>query len=115
MHIEGPESPGYETVPLTATVASHGTFTVVRLSGELDLATEEALAAVADRVLASAPRIVRLDLTEVTFCDARGLAAILGLRARVVADQRRLVLTGVSPPLLRLLQITGLEQHLDVG
>ena len=114
MNTEGPESPGDETVPLTATVVPHGTVTVVRLSGELDLATEDVLTAVTDPVLSTAARIVRLDLTELTFCDVRGLAAILRLRARVVADERRLVLTGVSPALRRLLQVTGVWRHLDI-
>jgi anti-sigma B factor antagonist/stage II sporulation protein AA (anti-sigma F factor antagonist) len=114
MNTEGPESPGDDTVPLTVTVVPLGNVTVVRLSGELDLATEDVLTAVADRVLATPARTVRLDLTELTFCDVRGLAAILRLRARVVADERRLVLAGVSPALRRLLQVTGVGRHLDI-
>ena len=114
MNTEGPDSPGDETVPLTATVVPHGTVTVVRLSGELDLATEDVLTAVTNSVLATAVGVVRLDLTELTFCDVRGLGAILRFRARVVADQRRLVLTGVSPALRRLLQVTDVGPHLDI-
>jgi anti-sigma B factor antagonist len=114
MRIEGQEFPGFATVPLTATVSPDTTVVVVQLSGELDLAAENALDTVADRVLATAPGNVRLDLTDVTFCDARGLAAILSVRARLAAHQRQLTVTGAPPAVRRLLSITGLSRHLGV-
>ena len=77
---------------------------VVWFSGEVDLA-------VVDRVLAAADEHVGrfelvVDLSEVTFVDSAGLAAIieLGLRRRCP-----MLLRSPSPSVRRLLQLVGLE------
>ena len=101
-------------VPFSATVAPDSVVTVVRLGGELDLATEQKLARVLDEVLASTPGVVRLDLSDVTFCDARGLAGLLAARQRLRSAQRGLVLTGVPGHVRRLLAITGVADHLNI-
>jgi len=114
MPTEGRLQPELVGVPFSATIARDSVVTVVRLSGELDMATEHKVAHVLDEVLAATPEIVRLDLSDVGFCDARGLAALLAAGQRIQMAQRRLELTGVPPPLRRLLAVTALQDRLNV-
>ena len=102
-------------VPFSARVAPDSTVTVVRLSGELDMATEQKVAHVVEEVLATRPQVVRFDLSDLRFCDARGLAALRAAGQRLQTAHRRVVLTRVPAPVRRLLAITGLQDGLDVG
>ena len=114
MPTEGRSPPDLASVPFSATIAPDSVVTVVRLAGELDMATEQAMAHVLDEVLATTPELVQLDLSDIDFCDARGLAALLAARQRIQISQRRLKLTGVPPPLRRLITVTGLQSRLSV-
>jgi len=81
---------------------------VVRLVGELDLASadelRECLAALAGR-----GRDVVVDLAELTFIDAGGLGVLA--RARVVAEAKRCTITlrRPTPGVARVLAITRLD------
>lgn len=81
---------------------------VVALAGELDLVSHEAvvhrLGSFADRL---GPDIV-VDLTGVTFCDSRGLSALVRVGNRVRRNGGKLTLTGVPPHILRLFHMTRL-------
>ncbi|HKG51689.1 MAG TPA: STAS domain-containing protein [Actinomycetales bacterium] len=113
MSIDSRPPPRYAAAQLTGTVASDRNVTLVRLSGELDLATEGALAAIVDGLLTTAAPLVRLDLTGVTFCDARGLSAILAARRRLLASHRGVRFSGAGRFLRRLLQLTHLDEPLN--
>jgi anti-sigma B factor antagonist len=115
MRTEGRLPPELAGVPFSATVARDSVVVVVRLSGELDMATEDKVAQVLDGVLATTPEVVRFDLSDVYFCDARGLAALVTVRRRLRSAQRRLELTGVPAHVRRLLAVTGLQDRLDVN
>jgi anti-anti-sigma factor len=86
---------------------------VVRVSGEIDLATgaplREALA------LAAADPTVRLlvcDLSDVTFLACCGLTMLLD--ARSTMDGRELRVVATEPLVLRLFAVTGVTDKLDV-
>ena len=84
----------------------------VHVSGDLDVATGPALAARLDRILTRRPGDgVVLDLTAVPFMDCTGLRPLLRARARI-AD--RFWLRGPQPPILRLLDLTGLTGTLRI-
>lgn len=87
---------------------------VVHVAGEVDMAAETALRRRIAEALADEPDGLVLDLTGVTFFASAGLhvlvdvqhaATAAGLDMRVVADHR---------PVLRPLQITGLDQLVTV-
>ena len=82
---------------------------VVRIawSGEIDLARAAELRGDIERLPTAAD--VELDLTDVTFMDSTGLKLMWVLYNRVVLHGRHLVLTGVSPQVMRLLVTTGLD------
>lgn len=93
-------------------VYEDGVFTITRLpeatgfafGGEIDAATHQALTAAL--VTLDGDHDVRLDLTGLVFCDAVGLGTMVSVVERLDPG-RRLVLTGVSAPLCKLLTIVG--------
>lgn len=104
------EPPEGASTRATVAVADTGRG-LVRVTGELDLATEKELTAeLVQAVRDHGPDIV-IDVSEVSFCDARGLA-VLG-RAAVAAEQAEGVATlrGAKPHLIRLLRITALDRR----
>ena len=80
---------------------------VVRLIGELDISTPDHVhAAVTDRALATAPH-VRLDLSGLDFCDARGIAQLIAARRVLEAEDRSVSAHGARPHIRRLFELTG--------
>jgi len=81
--------------------------TVLTLHGALDIWTEQAFVTALDAVDDDAQRVV-LDLTDLSFMDARSIGIIH--RARTLAEQRgrELVLRSPSRRLSRVLRLTGL-------
>jgi anti-anti-sigma factor len=84
----------------------------LKLSGELDGATADAVVAAFTRVLGAGRKAVRLDLHQVSFIDSAGLRAIIVIQQ--VAAEQDVSLAVVPPPapLLELLEITGLTERL---
>jgi len=113
MSIDSRPPPRFVAAQLTATVASDRDVTLVRLSGELDLSTEGALAAIVHPLVTTAAPLVRLDLSGLTFCDARGLSALLAARRRLMASHREVRIGGAGRWLRRVLQLTRLEEPLE--
>ena len=87
---------------------------IAELSGELDLASAPGLREELLGLLRPGASRLVLDLSRVTFCDASGLAVLVGAshRARVLGGFLRLA--AVSPPTDRVLHITGLHRHLSI-
>ncbi|MFI6318867.1 STAS domain-containing protein [Nonomuraea sp. NPDC050556] len=85
--------------------------TTVHLSGAIDALTlrEKLLGALRH----STSRLV-LDLSEVTFCDASGLAVLVDIQRRARAQGVTLALWAPSACVSRLLRITGLDRGLPV-
>jgi anti-anti-sigma factor len=83
---------------------------LVRVSGELDLATAPRLHARLETLLRDGFRDLDLDLDEVDFCDVAGLNVLLRSHADAVRSGGRLVVHGSCPPLrlmMRVLQPAG--------
>lgn len=74
--------------------------------------TARALRACTGRLLRRHPRIA-LDLAEVTHIDAGGVGVLAALLVRAKSTNRRLVVTKSSARVQRLLQISGLDVHLQ--
>lgn len=87
-----------------ATPAPDGTVTVTA-SGELDMTTAPDLIQVLrEAIRRHGPSRVDLDLTGVTFMDSTGLQVLVAANTDVGGGLR---ITGASPAVRRLLQITG--------
>ena len=87
---------------------------VLRLIGEIDMATVGELRAATTRSLESAPGRLVLDFAGVTFCDSQGLSTLISLNRDVTAAGSQLVLANVSDFMGRLLEITGLRAAFTV-
>ena len=89
-------------------------YTIAALSGRLDVARASVLREQLLGVLRPwASRLV-LDLSEVSFCDARGLAVLVGTgrRARLLGGVLRLA--APSPAVTAALRISGLLRQFDI-
>lgn len=82
---------------------------IVRVTGELDLASAEAARAVLDGSLGSDVQRVGLDLADLEFLDSSGLAVLLELAARVPVT-----IDAASPSVRRIIEVTGLDDVLGL-
>ena len=87
---------------------------VVRLSGEIDIATTEFAAEAIRAAIAPPARLVLIDVSAVTFCSSAGLGNLV--EARQLAGQHGidLALVGVGRPVDRPLTITGLGREFRI-
>jgi anti-sigma B factor antagonist len=87
----------------------------IEVSGDLDLATAprfgEAVAAACEH----GARLIRLDLSGVTFLDSSGLRAILDASNGIEMAGGHLVCTGLSGAARRVLELTGVLDSLRRG
>lgn len=98
---------------LTVGIAGLGGVVVARVAGDLDLAAEDEFRTwVRFLRLGAAPRVI-LDLTGVTFLDARGLAALVEVAQQVSYHGGRLALVA-APTTRRLLHLTELDRVITV-
>ena len=94
----------YEIEPGDGTV-------LVRVAGELDLATVDTLNAA---LAALPPGDVVLDLTGLAFADSTGLRALVIEQERLAGTGDRLVVVHAKAAVRRTLEISGLDQVLEV-
>ncbi len=107
MSEHGLEYPG-EGPAFAATIERDEEWLVVRLRGELDLATVPRLNEVlADALTKRRPAIV-LDLRDLTFLDSTGIQALVTFRRRATQDGAELKVRSVQPGPLKVITLTGL-------
>ena len=85
------------------------------LSGELDLAAANTLAATLEDQHRRARLYVRLDVSDVTFMDATALSVLVDAHFEFLAHRGTLTLIGVGRPVSRLLSLTGLGDVLLIA
>jgi anti-sigma B factor antagonist len=89
---------------------------LLRVVGDLDLASADELRESAAAALAS-PGCTRLivDLADVRFMDSTGLGALVDLRNHSLARHVRLVLGAPSDRVLEVLRLTAMEAVFDIA
>jgi anti-sigma B factor antagonist len=85
-----------------------------RLAGELDLATADELTGLVDDLIRGGYRRLVLDLTDLSLCDARGLAAFVAVADALEEAGGDLTMTGLCPLVRELFEITALSAVLRV-
>ncbi|HEX4654529.1 MAG TPA: STAS domain-containing protein [Mycobacteriales bacterium] len=96
---------GYDALPFRVSVTRSGTRAVVRLVGELDVATAPELeAAIEDLLGADRPELVLVEAGELAFADVVGLGILLEAAARL-APQGRLRIRDAGRQLVRILTL----------
>jgi anti-sigma B factor antagonist len=83
-------------VAFKVTDDDHGDWTVLRVSGELDLVTSPGLRQRVHEVVADGRHSIVLDLSDVFFCDSSGVGVLIAARrlVRSCRGRLRLVLPG---------------------
>lgn len=87
---------------------------IVRMPAELDLTTSEGMAALGCAAIARLARLVLLDLTGLSFCDARGLSVFVQIANQADAAGCRFGLIAPQPPVAKILRISGLDSRMPV-
>ena len=94
---------------LVVDVRHDGDTAILRLQGDLDVATAPELAELCHSVHARGTKEVVIDLTDTTFLDSAGLRALIGAQRLFGGDDGANVrLSHPSEAVIRLLDITGL-------
>jgi anti-sigma B factor antagonist len=86
--------------------------TVVRLRGDLDLATSGRLQRAATDDLLQG--LVILDLAALSFCDSSGLRVLLDMHRRATGGAAGLRLAGPSSEVDRMFELSGTREYFDV-
>lgn len=94
---------------LTVDERTHGSWVVLALEGELDMATAPRLISAVE---SHASDQVIVDLSNVTFIDSLGLRALINARQTLGGD--RIQLVAPEGPVLRLLKLTKLDETFSV-
>ena len=106
--------PGTETTPgLAVSARTAAGITVAELAGELSVACAPALRDQLHGLLRPGCGKLVLDLSKVIWCDANGLAVLVGAGRRASLLGGFLRLAAVPPQVDRVLHSTGLHRHLS--
>jgi anti-sigma B factor antagonist len=81
---------------------------LVRMSGEIDIATTDFASESIRAAVAPPARLVLIDVSAVTFCSSAGLGNLVEARTLAGEHNITLALVGVGRPVDRPLAVTGL-------
>jgi anti-sigma B factor antagonist len=84
---------------------------VVDLGGELDILSAEVAVSYVSDIIDRHRGPVIVDLTALTFCDARGLAALVRMAGYAEQKGSPFRLASPSPSLVKIMRITGLDRR----
>lgn len=99
---------------LQVIVQSDGERLTLAMSGEIDMATAPILRSSLEKAASeSEPRVV-VDLAAVTFMDSSGLGVLATAHQSLEEAGRRLILRGPQGTVRRVLNVSGLDQAIDI-
>jgi anti-sigma B factor antagonist len=105
-------SPAWQ--PFSVTVSSDGDRSTVALRGELDLSGVDRARQAIEQAEANPSPLLVLDLSELEFIDSTGLEVMLRAARRAHDSGRRLIVARPSRYVRRLLEMTAIDQSLDI-
>ncbi len=91
-----------------------GSTVVLRLQGELDMASTPGLKVALGEAFDQGPSAMAADLTELTFIDSVGIGALIGASRRASTAGCSFALRSPRRSVLRVLQLTGVEQLMAI-
>jgi anti-sigma B factor antagonist len=86
----------------------------VTLTGEVDPHTAPQLEEALTGLIDGGASAVRIDASGLEFIDSSGLRVLVDAHRRLGAESSVLVLAEVSPTFRRLLEVTGLDEHVTI-
>lgn len=111
MHHPGPPTPGHagNGLRIESTTINTAHRAMVRVAGDLDASADIALNNAVVRLLSAGCVDVVIDLSEVRFCDARGVNALLGIDHCLRLLGGRFALAAAPPGMPRMLTAAGAD------
>ena len=100
--------------PFEVACSHDGSAAQLALRGELDMLSAPLLARDLDEAIRRHPVRIVLDLQDLTFMDVSGLRAILDAARSARRDGGSLVIANPMPHIVRLLELTAIDQSLEV-
>jgi anti-sigma B factor antagonist len=100
---------------LTVDVIPEGDHVIVRLTGEIDLSTAQAVRDAALRAMRQHGGPLHIDLSGVTFMDSTGLEVLLSTRRRATLSGGQLQLIDPTHAVLRVLEVTGVDRLFQIS
>jgi anti-sigma B factor antagonist len=89
--------------------------TLVKVSGEIDVYTAPKLREELSGLADEPNQTLIVDLKDVTYIDSTGLGVFVGLFKKLTNNNGELKLVDLSERLLRLFEITGLNNIIDIS
>jgi anti-anti-sigma factor len=100
-----------DLIQLSCHVSADGLVTVA-IRGDLDVATVDRTVRYVTEVIDSCDGPVSADLSELAFCDACGLGALIRINAYAGQAGRKLELASPSPSVTKIMRLTGVDDWL---
>jgi anti-sigma B factor antagonist len=88
--------------------SAHDDYSLVAVTGEVDVATAPLLRDRLNAVIAAAPPLVVVDLLAVSFIDSTALGVLIGAQKRCGESDRGFRLVVSEARILKIFEITGL-------
>ena len=104
-----PSQTASSSLYLRITAEHYGSWSELRLDGELDVCNRDLLENAISEALERGSRLLAVDLSALAFMDCAGLSVLAEAHRLMARSQRRLVLAGARPIVRRLIGLTGLD------
>ncbi|WP_192809441.1 STAS domain-containing protein [Actinomadura rudentiformis] len=88
---------------------------MIRVHGELDMATGDAFRRLVSSTIAGGHSKVVVEMSGVTFCDSEGLSALLDATRHAEAAGGLLTLVDLHPRVAKVIRITCLDRCLHIA
>lgn len=104
----------YEVPQFEMTVPQVSGVPVLKVRGEIDVASAQDFHASISDIIGGGPEVVIVDMSEVSFIDSTGLGVLVSAEkeTREAGKDLRLVVT--QPQIMKLLELTGLDEVFTV-
>jgi anti-anti-sigma factor len=99
---------------LSLSVDVHDGVGTVRVAGDLDALSSDKLRRVALGALSDGASSLVLDCSELAFIDSTGLTVLIEASESAGTQSGAITIRNPPPLMLRLLQITGLDEAFDI-
>jgi anti-sigma B factor antagonist len=94
--------------------STKGKTQLVRVYGEIDLASVDELRGAIDAALEPGPETLVLDLSEIAFCDSTGIHLVVTSHRRATEQGTRLVVVRPTGPASRTFEICQLDREVEL-
>jgi len=95
-------------------VQLEGRSALLRVAGEIDLATAERWGSLVATMFAEDPSSITVDLGGVTFIDSTGLRLLMQLREACIDSGVTMSIVHIAEPAKRVIAVAGVAEYLGV-